>query len=175
MQNVELPILSLALKSRPTLLFYVSTASAAPISYGDFIGTSVQYLDVIETANSPDDDEPLYGTPQLIGNTLDSDPRGFLAQTTSGANFDFTDGEGAPDVFEVGMLRERSDQADRPAGPTNLRQECISKVRRGSPDPAGPPTEGLHDGGRQCVVVRVTLVKIKQPGARRDLWKDRPY
>lgn len=75
------------------LLFATAMVSdAAPINYGDFSGTSVMYLDVTETANSPDDDEPLYGPPTISGNKLDFDPSGFAATAVPGAP-DVTDGQ----------------------------------------------------------------------------------
>jgi hypothetical protein len=69
-----------------------SSALAAPINYGDFSGSSVMYLDVTETANTPGDDEPLFGSPVITGNKLDFDPAGFTA-TSSGGTADITDGQ----------------------------------------------------------------------------------
>ena len=69
-----------------------SASQAAPINYGDFAGSSVMYLDVTETANTPDDEEPLYGAPDIIGNTLDFDPAGFSASAECGHG-DLTDGQ----------------------------------------------------------------------------------
>ncbi|QEG35311.1 hypothetical protein [Bythopirellula goksoeyrii] len=75
------------------LLFATAVVSdAAPINYGDFSGTSVMYLDVTETANSPGDDEPLYGPPTISGNKLDFDPSGFAATAVPGTP-DVTDGQ----------------------------------------------------------------------------------
>lgn len=73
-------------------LLLVAGATAAPINYGDFAGTTVMYLDVTETANTPDDTEPLYGGPSIIGNKLDFDPAGFTA-AASGGSADLTDGQ----------------------------------------------------------------------------------
>ena len=67
-------------------------ANAAPINYGDFAGISVMFIDVTETANTPDDTEPLYGAPSIIGNTLDFDPAGFTASAADGTT-DLTDGQ----------------------------------------------------------------------------------
>ena len=70
-------------------------AVAAPINYGDFSDVppgSVMYTDVTETANSPGDDEPLYGAPSITRNRLDFDPRGFSAVAVAGGG-DLTDGQ----------------------------------------------------------------------------------
>lgn len=69
-----------------------SLATAAPINYGDFSGTSVMYLDVTETANTPDDSTPLYGPPTLDGNKLDFDPTDFKAEAQVSST-DITDGQ----------------------------------------------------------------------------------
>jgi hypothetical protein len=74
------------------LLFACPTAYATPINYGDFAGSTVMYLDVTETANTPGDEEPLYGSPTIIGNKLDFDPAGFAA-TGTGGTVDLTDGQ----------------------------------------------------------------------------------
>ena len=65
---------------------------AAPINYGDFAGNSVMFLDVTETANSSGDSEPLYGGPSVIGDTLDFNPGGFVADSLWGG-LDITDGQ----------------------------------------------------------------------------------
>ena len=74
------------------LLYVCSSANAASINYGDFAGSSVMYLDVTETANTPDDEEPLYRSPTLSGTKLDFDPAGFSASGTGGS-VDLTDGQ----------------------------------------------------------------------------------
>lgn len=73
-------------------LFYLSSAHAAPINYGDFSGSTVMYLDVTETANTPGDTEPMYGPPSIFGNQLDFDPAGFSASSAGGLP-DLTDGQ----------------------------------------------------------------------------------
>ena len=76
-------------------LLVVAAVTAAPINYGDFSDIppgSVMYLDVTETANTPDDTEPLYGAPSVIGNKLDFDPAGFTAAAAAGTA-DLTDGQ----------------------------------------------------------------------------------
>ncbi|XAL99260.1 PEP-CTERM sorting domain-containing protein [Phycisphaeraceae bacterium D3-23] len=65
---------------------------AAPINYGDFSGTTVMYLDVTETANSPGDTAPLFGAPSIVGDQLDFDPAGFSAAGNGGSS-DITDAQ----------------------------------------------------------------------------------
>ncbi len=75
------------------LVAYPFTASqAAPINYGDFTGTTVTYFDVTETANTPGDAEPLFYGPNITGNLLDFDPKGFAA-SAGGSSTDLTDGQ----------------------------------------------------------------------------------
>ena len=69
-----------------------TTSQAAPINYGDFSGTSVIYLNVTETANTPGDSEPLFYAPDITGNLLDFDPKGFAA-SAGGGSTDQTDGQ----------------------------------------------------------------------------------
>lgn len=77
-----------------------SIADAAPINYGDFTGTTVMYLDVTETANTPGDTEPMFGdgnpaapfNPSIVGDKLDFDPSGFAATGANGLS-DITDGQ----------------------------------------------------------------------------------
>ena len=71
---------------------FVGSAAAAVINYGDFSGTSLMYLDVTETANTPGDMEPLFGEPSVTGNKLGFDPKGFVASASSGS-LDITDGQ----------------------------------------------------------------------------------
>lgn len=91
-----------------------SAAKAASINYGDFSGTSVMYLDVTETANTPGDEEPLFGGPSITGDTLDFDPMGFSASASSGSS-DLTDGQlnftlmGRGRVLSSILLTERGD------------------------------------------------------------------
>ncbi|MEM9416391.1 MAG: PEP-CTERM sorting domain-containing protein [Planctomycetota bacterium] len=67
-------------------------ANATSINYGDFSGSTVMYLDVTETANSPGDTAPLFGAPSIAGDQLDFDPAGFSAASTDGVT-DLTDGQ----------------------------------------------------------------------------------
>lgn len=66
--------------------------ATASINYGDFSGTTVTYLGVTETANSPGDTEPLFGIPSISGDSLDFDPAGFSSASTGGG-IDLTDGQ----------------------------------------------------------------------------------
>lgn len=50
------------------------------------------FSDVTETANTPGDSTPLYGTPTMSGNQMDFDPAGFSA-AAAGAGVDITDGQ----------------------------------------------------------------------------------
>ena len=71
---------------------FLSNVVATPINYGDFTGSSVMYLDVTETANTTGDEEPLYGPPSIIVDTLDFDPGGFSAVALDDLS-DLTDGQ----------------------------------------------------------------------------------
>jgi hypothetical protein len=70
--------------------FCAGTSSAAPINYGDFVGTTVTYKMVTEDSNSGDT-PPLFGAPSISGDSLDFNPVGFGA-STSGGGVDVTDG-----------------------------------------------------------------------------------
>ena len=78
-----------------SILFFslaFSTSYAAPINYGDFVGSSVLYSNVTETANTPGDTEPLFSAPNISGNQLDFNPKGFTA-SAGGGSVDITDGQ----------------------------------------------------------------------------------
>jgi hypothetical protein len=64
-------------------------AQAAPINYGTFVGTTVDYVDVTEDSNSGDP-LPLFGAPVAFGDALDFNPVGFEA-SSSGGGADITD------------------------------------------------------------------------------------
>lgn len=81
-----------AMIAASALLFTASAVHASPINYGDFTGTTVMYLDVTESANTPGDEPPLFGEPTIIGNKLDFDPFGFSASAADGSA-DITDGQ----------------------------------------------------------------------------------
>jgi hypothetical protein len=74
------------------LLSLVTVAQAAPINYGNFSGTTVDFLNVTEDANSAGDAPPLFGQPAVAGDSLDFDPVGFNASATGAAGIDVTDG-----------------------------------------------------------------------------------
>jgi hypothetical protein len=67
------------------------SATAAPINYGDHPGATVDYLQVTEDANSAGDAPPLFGAPQVTGDSIDFDPVGFSASSQNGGA-DITDG-----------------------------------------------------------------------------------
>ncbi|MCA9236872.1 MAG: PEP-CTERM sorting domain-containing protein [Planctomycetales bacterium] len=64
-------------------------ATAAPIQYGDFDGTTVMYLDVQEES-STDPGLGLFGAPTISGDALDFNPQAFAA-SSSGLDSDVTD------------------------------------------------------------------------------------
>ncbi|QDU89747.1 hypothetical protein Pla175_31420 [Pirellulimonas nuda] len=68
------------------------SAFAAPINHGNFSGTTVDYLDVTEDTNSGDT-QPLFGAPNISGDSLDFDPVGFSANSSGGGAPDQTDGQ----------------------------------------------------------------------------------
>src|SRR5262249_44594329 len=65
-------------------------SSAAPINYGNFNGTTVQYLQVTEdqTTENPLLQVPLYGSPTLTDDSLSFNPSGFGAQASGAAGND---------------------------------------------------------------------------------------
>ena len=79
-----------ALTAELLLALSGSSALAAPINYGDFMGNTVIYQMVTEDSNSGDT-PPLFGAPTVSGNSIDFDPVGFGASTTGGG-IDMTDG-----------------------------------------------------------------------------------
>ena len=69
-----------ALLAQPTL--------ATTFDYEDYIGATVTYLDVMEDSGVADPD-PLFGAPDITGDTLDFNPLGFNA-SSSGLDSDIT-------------------------------------------------------------------------------------
>jgi hypothetical protein len=67
-------------------------AHGATINYGDFVGSTVHYLQVTEAANSVGDTAPLFGPPTVTGDSIDFDPVGFSASATGASGVDLTDG-----------------------------------------------------------------------------------
>lgn len=75
------------------LTAHATTAHAAAINYGDFSDIppgSVMYLDVTESSGT--DATPLFSAPSITEDTLDFDPKGFVAFAGSGGS-DITDGQ----------------------------------------------------------------------------------
>lgn len=66
-------------------------SQAAPINYGDFMGTTVTYVGVSEDSNSGDT-PPLFGPPTVSGDSLDFNPVGFSASASGAGGNDITDG-----------------------------------------------------------------------------------
>lgn len=65
---------------------------AAPVNHGDFFGSTVQFLQVTETVNAGGQTAPIFGSPQVIGDQLDFDPKGF-ATVASNGGVGITDGQ----------------------------------------------------------------------------------
>jgi hypothetical protein len=65
------------------------SAFAASINYGTFPGDTVTYVDVSEDSASGDD-LPLFGEPDVTGDSLDFDPIGFDANATGPGGSDTT-------------------------------------------------------------------------------------
>ncbi|QDU89725.1 hypothetical protein Pla175_31200 [Pirellulimonas nuda] len=100
------------------------TAVAVPINYGDFSGTTVDYLDVTEDS-STGDTLPLFGAPNISGDSLDFDPVGFSANSAGGGAPDQTTGQLA---F---MIRAKAGKAIESlslseAGDTSLARSIVS-------------------------------------------------
>ncbi len=60
-----------------------ATAQAVPINYGNFSGTTVNYLSVTE--DSATDATPLFGAPTVAGDALDFNPTNFVSSSSGGA------------------------------------------------------------------------------------------
>jgi len=69
----------------------ITTSHAAVINYGDKMADTVIYQNIREAANSAGDAAPLFGPPDVAGNSLDFDPVGFGASVV-GPGVDITDG-----------------------------------------------------------------------------------
>ncbi len=72
-------------------LVCIQFSQAAPINYGDFMGSTVTYVGVTEDSNSGDT-PPLFGAPSVSGDTLDFNPVGFSASASGAGGNDVTDG-----------------------------------------------------------------------------------
>jgi hypothetical protein len=67
-------------------------SSAAPISYGDFVGSTVTYRMVMEDSGTDTVPPGMFGEPTIGGNTLNFRPSGFDSASTNGVS-DITDGQ----------------------------------------------------------------------------------
>jgi hypothetical protein len=74
------------------LFLWTSFTQAAPINYGDFVGSTVTYRMVTEDSGTDTVPPGMYGMPSVGGNTLNFNPVGFDSET-SGPNADITDGQ----------------------------------------------------------------------------------
>jgi len=83
---------ALALTTILVILAAVSNLFANTISYGNLIGTTVKFLDVSETSMTPGDTAPLFGTPNLVGDSLVFTRMTFRSSASNGAS-DITDGK----------------------------------------------------------------------------------
>lgn len=86
-------------------LVLASGAGSVTINYSDCTGTTVEYTDISESSA----DAPLYNAPTCVGDLLDFNPTGFEANSGSGSNPDFVDGNllftiGALDNFTIDNL-----------------------------------------------------------------------
>jgi hypothetical protein len=72
------------------MVFYSSSA-LAQINWGDYAGATVDFLQVTEDSNSGDT-LPLFGEPNIVGDSMDFDPVGFGAFSSGGGAPDITDG-----------------------------------------------------------------------------------
>ena len=95
------------------LTLTTSYASAAPINYGDFAGSTVMYRQVTE--DSATDPTPLFGAPTIAGDSLDFNPTAFVSNSSGGAIdstigvLDFTIEALFANVIEEIQLREAGD------------------------------------------------------------------
>jgi len=72
------------------LFAYSLPAAAVPINYGDFVGATVNFLQVTEDSGT--DPTPLYGSPTVSADTLDFNPVSFNASASEAGGVDTTDG-----------------------------------------------------------------------------------
>jgi hypothetical protein len=70
-----------------------NSAQAAPIPYGDFVGTTVTYRMVTEDSSSDTVPPCMYCEPDVGGDTLNFNPVGFDAASANGGVADITDGQ----------------------------------------------------------------------------------
>ena len=71
-------------------LIVSAPASAVPINHGDFVGSTVTYLQVTEDSGT--DATPLFGAPSVFADVLDFNPVSFNSSSTGAGGVDITDG-----------------------------------------------------------------------------------
>lgn len=74
------------------VLGILSLPANATVSYGSYSGVNVSYHNVSETSMSSGDTEPLFGTPQVLGDSLIFTQMTFSSQASNGVS-DITDGK----------------------------------------------------------------------------------
>jgi hypothetical protein len=72
-----------------SLCFLLQASRGAPINYGSFTGTTVNYIDVTEDTTTSDP-VPLFGAPIFSADSLDFNPVGFDAQAMGAGGSDVT-------------------------------------------------------------------------------------
>jgi len=95
--------MSIACALAAAVLASVDSSRAAPINYGDFNGSTVQYLQVTEDSST--DATPLYGTPNLSGDSLSFNPVSFGAAASGAGGVDITDGTLKTTIMTTGTKR----------------------------------------------------------------------
>lgn len=70
---------------------FVSPAASAPISYGDYTGTHLSFLNVTEDSTTTND--PLFGAPNIIAEQYLFFPTTFTSTSTGAGAYDITSGE----------------------------------------------------------------------------------
>lgn len=69
-----------------------SVTTEAAINYGDFAGSTVDFLNVTEDSSTDPVPPALYGTPTVSGDSIDFNPVSFNASATGAAGADATEG-----------------------------------------------------------------------------------
>jgi PEP-CTERM motif len=82
--------LAITTLSVAALLTSATPAVAVQINYGDFVGTTVNFLQVTEDSGT--DPTPLYGSPTVSGDALDFNPVSFNSFASGAGGVDITDG-----------------------------------------------------------------------------------
>lgn len=82
----------MALAAAIAMVGYVPASMAAPINYGDFGGLTVDFLDVTEDSATDPLPPALYGTPNVVGDSLDFNPVSFNASASGAGGADTTVG-----------------------------------------------------------------------------------